>query len=102
MDRLIMLGIGVNSGDQWAEAFQDMSELARSLGETYDFVDVRSSVIGKDEDLYSRDVETLYHDDQTISKVHDVICSLGLAEHANDIINDLQNCGILFRERIPS
>lgn len=43
---------------------------------------------------------TLFHDEDTMAKVHAVLAAAGLDEvQRTDAVNSLQNAGILFRER---
>lgn len=44
----------------------------------------------------------LYHDDDTMSVVRGAMLEFGLSDQQTvDLINKLQNAGILFRERYP-
>lgn len=44
-----------------------------------------------------------YHDDQTLTKVHNALWDVGLDEEQRiDAVTAMQNAGILFRERKPS
>lgn len=46
-------------------------------------------------------VDTSKHSEDTLAKVHAVLAQTGLSlDRADGVINDLQNIGILFRERI--
>lgn len=46
---------------------------------------------------------TEYHDDDTMRKVHNALGRAGLTEvQIRDAINEMQNDGILFRERARS
>lgn len=43
-----------------------------------------------------------YYDDETLSKVYDALLWSGLTgKQAEDAVNEMQNAGILFRERAP-
>lgn len=111
MDRLVSLSVGVEDPEDFARTFQDLSELARNLGVTHDYVSVSSSVV--DENLHEEPAgEDLYHDENTLVKVR-VAAAQALFTHfgsspsindeaVTDLINEITNAGILFRERIPS
>lgn len=45
--------------------------------------------------------EKLRHDENTLRKVHEALSAAGIHKHADrlDVVNQLQNAGILFRER---
>lgn len=46
--------------------------------------------------------EELYYDDQTLNKVREAIAKQGLwPASIDELINAIQNAGILFRERMP-
>lgn len=48
------------------------------------------------------DVKILSFTENTLFKVYDVLRNYGLSEEVSrDIINDMQNKGILFREMLP-
>lgn len=106
-DRLISLTVGTKGAEEWFRAFQDLSELANNLGNVHHYVSVSSSALGDEEpDPVSDD---LYHDENTLRKVHEtlviVLSRSGAGTHmagediATNIIGELQNAGILFRER---
>jgi hypothetical protein len=45
--------------------------------------------------------EELYYDEDTLNKVHAVMTENGIAQ-ATEVIGQLQNAGIVFRERVKS
>lgn len=102
MDRLVSLSVGVDSSDDFAQTFQDLSELARNLGATHSYVSVSASDVndGMNDET---DGEDLYHDQFTLNRVRDIIKADGLTDDtATKIIDRLHNAGIVFRERMPS
>lgn len=100
-NRLITLTIGTKGAEEWFATFQDISELARNLGDVHHHVSVSSIVPDQSED--DAFTEELYHDDNTLNKVRDAIVGGGFTkETANDMINYVLNAGVLFRERMPS
>lgn len=108
MDRLVLLGVGTEGAEDYFSTFQDISELARNLGETHDYVDVTVSVIGEDSsDEANCDREHLYYDENTLSKVRAALMdAAGPYGHGDQYVDDMlyamQNAGILFRERPKS
>lgn len=104
MDRLINLGVATEGSEDYFRTFQDISELARNLGESHSYVSVSASVVGEEDDVedVSSEAERLHHDENTLRKVYDAIMKNGLSRKtAEDVVNNLQNAGILFRERRP-
>jgi hypothetical protein len=98
MDRIISLGVGTEGAEDYFSTFQDISELARNLGATHDYVNVSARAVVEDSE--DEKAEELYHDENTIAKVRSVLQSHGLTDdQANSIINGFQNFGLLFRER---
>ena len=108
MDRLISLSVGVTGVEDYVRTFEDISELARNMVESHEYVNVSASVIGApDEDEPCCKHEHLHYDDQTLVKVRqtlmDSVAPYGYSDYVVDqLLYDLQNAGILFRERKPS
>lgn len=99
MDRLISLGIGVEGAENWINVFQDISELARNLAEVHPYVNVTATRIGVDDDVVD-EPEELYHDENTLIKVYGALEGEGVPHYtAVNLVNAMQNAGILFRER---
>jgi capsule polysaccharide export protein KpsC/LpsZ len=108
--RLINLTISTKGAEEWFTTFQEISELAANLGASHDYVSVSSVV----PDETSEDVpdEDLYDDEETLIKVNQAIRRAFLQHGASDdvvvnqfvidAISEMQNAGILFRERTPS
>lgn len=101
MDRMITLSVGTCGAEQWMHSFQDLSELAVNLGESHDYVNVVSSVISDEREEDAE--EYLRHDENTLLKVITAI-NAGVpdlsSEEVTNIVNQIQNAGILFRERV--
>lgn len=101
MDRLITLGVGTSGTEEWMSTFQDISELARNLGEAHSYVNVTSTFVEEDDDE-DYEQERLYHDEDTLLKVVTQInraVPFLTTKEVTDIVNEIQNAGILFRER---
>lgn len=98
MNRLISLAVGIKEPEEWVQTYQEISELAANLGVSHHYVSVSSSVLEEVEDIETED--ELYHDENTIRKVHRAFTSYGLSDTtASNLIDKLQSAGILFRER---
>lgn len=103
MDRLISLSVGTEGAEDYFSTFQDVSELARNMGAVHNYVNVTASAVDAPVDDAP---EELYHDENTINKVRQALWA-ALASKTEDIpasilddmINSMQNVGILFRER---
>jgi hypothetical protein len=98
---MISFGVGTVGEEDYFSTFQDISELARNLGITHKYISVTASVVGEDESPYEH--EELHHDEQTIYTVRRAIAK-ALQVDVNDgpvleVIQELYNAGILFRER---
>lgn len=99
MDRLISLGIGTDGAEDYMQTFQDMSELARSLGDSHNYVTLSAQVVDGVPESEGK-LEEVFYDENTLFKAHAAIQGVGFSEKtAFDIINALQNAGILLRER---
>jgi hypothetical protein len=107
MDRLLSLSVGTDGSEDYIRTFQDLSELVKSLGESHDYVNVSACAVNEvDEDS----AEELCYDENTLFKVRAAVekavrDSLGgngpaiIDSVVANIINEIQNEGILFRER---
>ena len=107
-DRLITLTVGTKEADEWFGTFQELSELAANLGVAHDYVDVSStsfidlSTGSFESDEFVVEREELHYDENTLMKV---VAGINTAvpeltgEQVVDIVNAMQNEGILFRER---
>lgn len=107
MEHLISLSVGTTGLDDHAHTYQDLSELARNLGVTHNYVSVSSSVFGQgdedDVDDTRCTLEHLYHDENTLTKARLAIAGEGFTERtAGEMLNALANAGILLRERTPT
>lgn len=101
MDRLVSLGVGTKDAEDFSQTFQDLSELARNLGVNHDYVNVTASGVKVDSDEEPSD-EELYYDEDTLVKVREAVFKACQSSFAVDeIVNNLLNAGILFRERRP-
>lgn len=106
MDRLISLTVGTKEAEEWFRTFQEISELGANLGASHHYVSVSSTDLGSDKEPDEDDLEQTYHDDNTMRKVRVAVGRAVLvhtdanADLVTDIINEIQNAGILFRERV--
>lgn len=103
-DRVVSLSVATTGSEDFFGIFQDLSELARNLGVNHNYVSVTTTLVDDDEDPHDEPAgEDLYYDDNTLEKVREVMMNCGLTgDVVIAVINDLQNAGILFRERLPS
>lgn len=107
MDHLVSLSVGTNGEDDFLQTHQDLSELARNLG-TERYVSVTANVFPMDEedDHVDENVclrEHLTSSENTLEKVLKAIQGEGFTpQTAMDIVNAIQNAGILFRERFDA
>lgn len=101
MDHMISLSVGTQGPENFGRVFQDLSELARNLNEAHSFVSVSASAVGEDpDDVDYCNREHLRHDDNTLLKVREALARVGLTDSVIEgCIADMQNNGILFRER---
>lgn len=98
-NRFVSLSVGTEGSEDFFQTFQDLSELAANLGQSHKYVSVSAGAIDEDEP----EPEQLYFDENTLFKVSKVLMDLGVSsELAADIVNGIQNAGILFRERTPA
>lgn len=105
IDRIISVSVGISGAEDYASTFMDIVELVRGLGPTHDYVNVSAQVVGEpdNEPPVDEDVERLYHGEDTLFKINEVLLDRGFSEKTvTEIINTLQNAGILFRERPKS
>lgn len=92
---MITLTVGVKDPNDWDYIYDSFGRTARELGPQYPYVSVSSS---QTDDL--ENIEELYHDDMTLQKVYDALLPcVADSNRAKEVINELQNAGILFRER---
>lgn len=110
MERLLSLSVGTDGSEDYVRTFQDLSELAKNLGESHKYVNVSTCVV---DEVTEDEDEELFHDENTLFKVRAAIekgIRAPLAEGGpevmdslvTNVINEIQNAGILFRERKPS
>lgn len=98
MERLVSLSVGTTGAEDFFSTYQDMSELAANLGANHEYVSVTATVVG--DDTEDDEPEELYYDEFTLLKVMKALRENGMSRDQVEIaINDMQNAGILFRER---
>lgn len=101
---LVMLSVGTDSPEEHERVFGDFSELHRDLARGYSYTNLTSQAVdetGDEDDEDGCDQEHLHHDDHTLDKVRQAFLEHGVSpESVEDLINDLHNAGLLFRERI--
>lgn len=97
VNRMISLTVGTQEAEEWIRTFQEISELATNLGVAHHYVSVSSSVL--DEQSEEPD-ENLVYDENTLQKVRTVLRQYGMTDElVTDVINEMLNIGLLFRER---
>lgn len=103
MTHIVSLSVGASGPDDHAATFQDISELSRSLATTHSYVNVTSQLAGyEDADEEDADCsrEHVSHTERTLVHVRRVMIEHGVTpESVDDLINELHNAGIVFRER---
>lgn len=119
LTHLVTISVGVSNPENHATIHDMLSRLGTELSVDAEYVSVSSATTDDtDEDVLEQEThgcleEHLYHDDNTMNKVREILSlhlqtfgyhpqGFGIIELRNIItgmINDLQNAGILFRER---
>ena len=95
--RSITLSIVTDTDKHWGQAYAQLSSLALSVSSTYPQTTLSSIDLSDTEEIEE------IHDEGTMTKVHNALRHNNFSESGiNDIINSLQNAGILFREIKPS
>lgn len=101
MTHLITLSVGTEGPDQHKAVFGLMSDIGAEFALDYHY----SSITSVDTDR-PNDGDEEFYDEHTLFKVREAIKNaievrVATAPEAmiNDIINEMQNAGILFRER---
>lgn len=86
-----------NTLERIAKSMEDLVRLEKKRSPNIDF---HQHVQPPKMDEEQKDVPTK-HDHDTLTKVHDALKKAGVHQHGArlDIVNQLQNAGILFRER---
>jgi hypothetical protein len=118
MDRIISLSVGTDGVEDYASTFADVAELGKALGSNHSYLNVSAQFVadGTDEDPEPEVEEDiignkLYFDESTMITVKRAICKGLLDNHIDvtpsgrivtEIVNALQNEGILFRTRPTS
>jgi hypothetical protein len=92
----IMFTVAAADATEWDQLWERFQELARELGPRHPDLHLSSHLAGpvlEDEE---------YFDETTMFKVIDALVRAGITPaHARDCVNEMQNAGILFRERGP-
>lgn len=91
---IISLTTMVTGPEQWAKIFSQFSELAENLGSQYPSVTVSSQHYEFEEE---EELET--HNEDTLFKVQQALAKVMPLRDIYYAISELQNAGILFRER---
>ena len=99
MERMISLSVIPKPEDQ-EFVFNAMSHTASQLGHDCPNANLTFSTYAYEDDQFDEPVEKLYHDENTLDKVRNALISSGMTGRvADNAINEMQNAGILFRER---
>jgi hypothetical protein len=101
MQHMVGLYVRTDGQEDFAKTFQLFSNMALDVGEDHEHVTLSShQMLDSEPDGY--EYEEVRYNEQTMVKVRDAIRVEGLKERVvDDIVNRLQNAGILFRERVP-
>lgn len=105
MQRMINMSVGVSEAeDEHRHVFAYLADIAGELTQTHEYVSLTSNKLNEEIEI---EEEVLYHDENTLSRVREAIkealAPYGMGGEGDtsvtDIINELQNAGIFFRER---
>jgi hypothetical protein len=102
--RMTSLSVISEGAEEGFRLHQDLSELAGNLGAVHEHVSVSTSWLSEDDGPLG-DPEGLHYDEYTLLKVYQAIHKIfpGLSQQAaTGLITEIQNAGILFRERPKS
>lgn len=97
--RLISLTVNTDGAEDYFQTFQKLSEIAIDLDKAGDFRYINVSAVRNDE--IDDDEPELVYTEFTLKRVHDAIKNAVPyidEQGATDIISEMQNAGILFRE----
>lgn len=101
IEHTVTLTVTTKDRDEWLHAWNFLSQAANNLNEN---VVVSSHEVPTDEEIQNQRhyFETdIYYDENTVLKVYLALMEMGLdSEKTTEIIQTLQNNGILFRERL--
>jgi hypothetical protein len=110
VSHIVSLTLITGTEHSWRTAFSLLSQVALDAGEGFTSVSVRSDELSLEEED-TGEIEEFF-DENTLFKIHDVVRKyfedlsklegslhgLHSEDNATDLINSLQNAGILFRE----
>lgn len=85
--------------EQWDQIYKEFTGVAKDWGQRVEYISVSSSELGEEIEVVEE--EELYYDENTLQKVLEALKNVSvLTDHlAREAITDMQNAGILFRER---
>ena len=106
MERLITLSVKADDAESWKSAFDLMCSTHAELAEVHDYTSFSSqSLAGGEQDTPICDDishEDLFVDSNTLTKFIKVLRENGASyESIDKIVADLNDIGILLRERVP-
>lgn len=90
----------VSDEDQFDTIYKEFTGIAKERALQVDHISVYSTTVGEEEiEVEEEGVE--YHDENTLVKVREALREAGVLNDdvAQQLINSMQNYGILFRER---
>lgn len=94
--QVIRLSIVTLNDKDWSAVHQGVCDLARAAKTISSSVNVSFTTVPEDDDVLDEE----FHDEDTLFKVYDALRRTGLDEQqARHAIMEMQNVGILFRER---
>lgn len=92
----LMLTASIEDADEWSRTWEKFTEWSKEIGERVDSVHVSSHLagtIGEDEEWW---------DENTNLRAIDIMKQSGLTDgYAREIVFNLNNAGIIFREKGP-
>jgi hypothetical protein len=96
MTHMITLTVGINDPEDWGTVYDTMCQISSEMGREYPYVSV-SSALTDDDVLEEQDIT---FNEGTMFKVRHALLSSSLStDEVNDVVNAMQNDGLVFRER---
>lgn len=100
MTHLLNLNVRVDDSDNWNGVWHVLNKTAVDLGVKFPSVSVSSQVLEEIDDDRIETEPGEYYDESTLFKVFQALRNLLSEDDCKIAIQDMQNAGILFRERL--
>lgn len=98
---VVSLNVTVHNRQEWTEAWNALSQVADGIGGETLLSSREVPPVSKIEDIRHYPETDLYYDENTVLKVYLALREMGIDENkVSEIITEIQNNGILFRERL--